>query len=119
MDFSCEGSPLIWLGMIPAVPRERIETIPNGAGLGAAMFLDDEGFALGEKLAARAEQIDLDQDANFIARYVDAMILAQNREIGGNYSLNSNICHLSDHDNFAIFLSMQDFNGRRVSFNGV
>lgn len=63
------------LGMIPPVPREVVETIANGAGFGAAMFLSNEGFALGEKLAARAEQIDLDQDANFIARYVGAMTL--------------------------------------------
>ncbi|MDI6696774.1 MAG: ASKHA domain-containing protein [Anaerolineales bacterium] len=63
------------LGMIPPVELERVETIANGAGLGAAMFLSDEGFALGEELAQRAEQIDLDQDAEFIPRYVGAMQL--------------------------------------------
>lgn len=65
----------IELGMIPPVEPEKVETIPNGAGLGAAMFLSDEGFALGEELAGRAEQVDLDQDAEFIPRYVGAMQL--------------------------------------------
>jgi hypothetical protein len=40
------------------------------------MFLSDHGFALGELLANRAEQVDLDQDPSFIARYVDAMGLS-------------------------------------------
>ena len=64
------------LGMIPPVPPERIETVANGAGLGAAMFLSDAGFALGEDLAARAGQVDLDQDAYFTQRYIGAMVLA-------------------------------------------
>jgi uncharacterized 2Fe-2S/4Fe-4S cluster protein (DUF4445 family) len=63
----------IELGMIPPVEPRRVETIPNGAGLGAAMFLSDEGFALGEELAAGAGQVDLDQDPLFISRYVGAM----------------------------------------------
>jgi len=63
------------LGMIPPVQREVVEAIPNGAGFGAAMFLTDEGFAFAEELAARAEQVDLDQDADFYRRYVEAMAL--------------------------------------------
>jgi uncharacterized 2Fe-2S/4Fe-4S cluster protein (DUF4445 family) len=63
------------LGMIPPVRRETVESIPNGAGLGAAIFLSDEGFALGERLATRAEQIDLDLDPDFNVRYVNAMAL--------------------------------------------
>jgi uncharacterized 2Fe-2S/4Fe-4S cluster protein (DUF4445 family) len=66
------------LGMIPPVHREAVESTPNGAGLGAAMFLSDEGFAFGEELAARAEQIDLDLDPDFNMRYVDAMALTPN-----------------------------------------
>jgi uncharacterized 2Fe-2S/4Fe-4S cluster protein (DUF4445 family) len=66
------------LGMIPPVRREAVESIPNGAGLGAAIFLSDEGFALGETLAARAEQIDLDLDPDFNMRYVNAMALTPN-----------------------------------------
>jgi uncharacterized 2Fe-2S/4Fe-4S cluster protein (DUF4445 family) len=63
------------LGMLPPVRRETIEMIANGAGLGAAMFLSDEGFALGESLALRAEHIELDQTVDFLQQYVDAMAL--------------------------------------------
>jgi uncharacterized 2Fe-2S/4Fe-4S cluster protein (DUF4445 family) len=64
---------VIGIGMIPPVRTEVIETIANGAGFGAAMFLTDEGFAHGEEIAARAEQIDLDQEADFVPHYVGAM----------------------------------------------
>jgi uncharacterized 2Fe-2S/4Fe-4S cluster protein (DUF4445 family) len=70
-----EIASAIDLGMIPPVRPETIETVANGAGLGAAIFLSDEGFALGERLAQRAEQLDLDQDPHFISRYVGAMSL--------------------------------------------
>jgi uncharacterized 2Fe-2S/4Fe-4S cluster protein (DUF4445 family) len=63
------------LGMIPPVEPGRVETIANGAGLGAAMFLTDEGFALGEELARHAGQVDLDQDANFTQLYIASMAL--------------------------------------------
>lgn len=66
----------IELGLIPPVSAEKVETIPNGAGLGAAMFLSDEGFALGEMLASKAEQIDLDLDPKFMSRYIGAMSLS-------------------------------------------
>lgn len=66
------------LGMLPPSPRERVEAIPNGAGLGAALFLTDEGFARAEKIAARAEQIELDQNPNFINLYIDALALDPN-----------------------------------------
>jgi uncharacterized 2Fe-2S/4Fe-4S cluster protein (DUF4445 family) len=61
------------IGMIPNVPVERVETVANGAGLGAAKFLTEEGFQLGIRLADKARQIDLDQDPNFVMLYVDAM----------------------------------------------
>lgn len=67
---------VIGIGMIPPVRYEVIETIPNGAGLGAAIFLSKEGFRLGEALAKKAEQIDLDQDELFIPRYIGAMSLS-------------------------------------------
>jgi len=66
---------VIYLGMIPSVEREIVETIANGAGFGAAMFLSEEGFAFGERLAARAEQIDLDLDPDFNTKYVNSMSL--------------------------------------------
>jgi len=52
-----------------------VEMAANGAGLGAAMFLSDEGFALGEALAARAEPVDLDQNSDFVHHYIAAMAL--------------------------------------------
>ncbi|MFW6069500.1 MAG: ASKHA domain-containing protein [bacterium] len=63
------------LGMIPPVPRAVVETVANGAGLGAAMLLSEQGFARGEALAARAEQVDLDLDPDFNMRYVQSMSL--------------------------------------------
>jgi len=68
------------LGMIPPVRREVVETQANGAGFGAAMFLSGEGLALGEALAARARQVDLDLDPDFNMRYVEAMALTPNGE---------------------------------------
>jgi uncharacterized 2Fe-2S/4Fe-4S cluster protein (DUF4445 family) len=62
-------------GMLPPVPREAIVTVPNGAGLGAALFLSDEGFERAERLAARAEQVDLDKDPEFDMRYLNALRL--------------------------------------------
>jgi len=52
-----------------------VETVANGAGLGAAMFLTDDGFRLGERLAERAEQVDLDANLNFQQQFVDALAL--------------------------------------------
>jgi uncharacterized 2Fe-2S/4Fe-4S cluster protein (DUF4445 family) len=69
------------LGMIPPVRREVVEMVANGAGFGAAMFLTDEGFALGEALAARAEQVDLDLDPDFNMRYVESLALDPNNSL--------------------------------------
>lgn len=63
------------IGLIPPVPLEAIENIPNGAGLGAAGFLSDEGYARAIRLAERAEQIDLDADPQFMDRYISGMTL--------------------------------------------
>jgi uncharacterized 2Fe-2S/4Fe-4S cluster protein (DUF4445 family) len=63
------------MGLLPPVNRDVVEAIPNGAGLGAAIFLSDKGFTRGESLAARAEQVDLDQDPEFYNHYIDAMKL--------------------------------------------
>jgi len=64
---------VIGLGMIPNVHPEKVQSIPNGAGMGAAMFLSDDGFDLGEKLARKSEQIDLDRDADFHHIFIDAL----------------------------------------------
>ncbi len=63
------------IGLIPPVPPEVIENVPNGAGLGAASFLRDEGYARAVEIAAKAEQIDLDRDPEFVKRYVEGMQL--------------------------------------------
>jgi uncharacterized 2Fe-2S/4Fe-4S cluster protein (DUF4445 family) len=67
---------ILEVGLIPPVERNVVETIANGAGFGAAIFLSDEGFALGEKLAQKSRQVDLDQSANFYDYYVEGMKLA-------------------------------------------
>ena len=67
---------ILEIGMIPPVKRKVVETIANGAGFGAAIFLSEEGFALGEELARKAEQIDLDTDPLFNQFYIDGMKLA-------------------------------------------
>lgn len=61
------------LGMIPPVDPACVEPSANGAGFGAALFLDDEEFARGERIAAAAQQVDLDLDAEFNRRYVESM----------------------------------------------
>ncbi|MFN2137436.1 MAG: ASKHA domain-containing protein [Candidatus Promineifilaceae bacterium] len=63
------------LGLIPPVNPQVIENIPNGAGLGAAQFLSDAGFAHALRVAQKAQQIDLDTDAAFIDNYIRAMAL--------------------------------------------
>lgn len=67
---------ILEIGMIPPVRKEAVETIANGAGFGAAMFLTDEGFALGQKLADQAVQVDLDTDPDFHHFYIEGMKLA-------------------------------------------
>ena len=67
---------ILEIGMIPPVKPEIVETAANGAGFGAAMFLTEEGFTLGEKLAEKAEQIDLDTDTKFQQFYIDGLKLA-------------------------------------------
>ena len=66
---------VIQLGMIPDFSPDIVTTIPNGAGMGAAIFLSDEGFERGEKIAASTKQVNLDQDANFHVLFVDALKL--------------------------------------------
>lgn len=61
------------LGLVPPVARERIELIANGAGLGAAMFLNEDGFRRGEELARCAKHVELDLDPDFNERFVDSM----------------------------------------------
>jgi uncharacterized 2Fe-2S/4Fe-4S cluster protein (DUF4445 family) len=66
---------ILRLGMIPPMPCEVIETSANGAGLGAALMLDDEQLDRAERIAALTEQIDLDLDPGFDRRFVGSMAL--------------------------------------------
>jgi uncharacterized 2Fe-2S/4Fe-4S cluster protein (DUF4445 family) len=70
---------VVGLGMIPSVELANAETSANGAGFGAALFLDDAEFARGERIAGMAEQVDLDLDADFNLRYIEAMDLVSSR----------------------------------------
>jgi uncharacterized 2Fe-2S/4Fe-4S cluster protein (DUF4445 family) len=63
------------LGMIPPVAPEGIVTSANGAGMGAALMLDEAEFGRAERLAAAAIQVDLDMDPDFNRRYVRSMAL--------------------------------------------
>jgi uncharacterized 2Fe-2S/4Fe-4S cluster protein (DUF4445 family) len=63
------------LGMIPPIPPAVIEVSANGAGLGAALMLDDAEFARAERVAAAAVQVDLDMDPAFDRRYVRSLAL--------------------------------------------
>ena len=67
---------ILELGMLPPLKKEIVETVANGAGFGASIFLTEEGFALGEKLAQKSIQVDLDQDAKFYDFYIEGMKLA-------------------------------------------
>jgi len=69
---------VIRLGIIPDISPDVVATIPNGAGMGAAIFLSDEGFARGVRIATSAKQIDLDRDANFHSLFIDALKLNVN-----------------------------------------
>ncbi|MEA3341304.1 MAG: ASKHA domain-containing protein, partial [Chloroflexota bacterium] len=68
---------VVGLGMIPPVNVDIVEPSANGAGFGAALFLNDDEFARGERIAAMAEQVDLDMDADFNKRYIDALSLSE------------------------------------------
>ncbi len=66
---------VLGVGMIPPVRPGVVQPIANGAGLGAALFLSDEGFARGERLAIQVEQIDLEKLPEFTDQYVAMMAL--------------------------------------------
>jgi uncharacterized 2Fe-2S/4Fe-4S cluster protein (DUF4445 family) len=69
---------VLGVGLIPPVRPEVVEPVANGAGLGAASFLSDEGFARAEQLAADTQQIDLELLPGFSDKYVMMMDLSPN-----------------------------------------
>jgi uncharacterized 2Fe-2S/4Fe-4S cluster protein (DUF4445 family) len=66
---------VVALGMIPGVAAGIVETEANGAGFGAALFLNEEEFARGERLATAARQVDLDMAPDFMGRYLESLVL--------------------------------------------
>ncbi len=64
-------------GLLPPVDKAVIESVANGAGLGAAQFLMDDGFSRSIRIAHTARHIDLDTNARFIDRYVAALSLGR------------------------------------------
>jgi uncharacterized 2Fe-2S/4Fe-4S cluster protein (DUF4445 family) len=75
-SFGGQVDPLdaLTLGMLPPVPPDRVMSIANGAGLGAALFLSDAGFARAEAIARRAEHINLDASQAFMERFASALV---------------------------------------------
>lgn len=69
---------VITLGMIPKVSAEIVENAPNGAGMGASLFLSKEEFIRGEKLARESEQVELNQSSDFHAAFIDALHFGTN-----------------------------------------
>lgn len=74
-SFGGQVDPLdaLHLGMLPPVRPGIIESVANGAGLGAALFLSDAEFARAETLARRAEHINLDASHAFIDRFAASL----------------------------------------------
>ncbi len=64
------------LGIIPPVPEEIVHSIPNGAGMGAALMLDNENFDRAVALAKRTRHVELNADQEFMDRYIRALELA-------------------------------------------
>ncbi len=69
------------VGMIPPVNPDIIETQVNGAGFGAALFLNEEELERGERLATLAEQIDLDQTPDFNTRFINTLHMPEISEM--------------------------------------
>lgn len=64
------------LGMIPAVPQQVIEPLANGAGLGAALMLDEAELERSGRVARAARQVDLDLEPGFDRRFLAALRLS-------------------------------------------
>jgi len=70
-----DPAEVLALGVLPDVPVSRVHSIPNGAGMGAAMMLDDDTFRESEELAERIEHVELNLDPAFMEKYVSSMML--------------------------------------------
>jgi len=63
------------LGVLPPVNASIIKSIPNGAGLGAALMLDDEMFEQACEIARNCRHVELFDIPIFMDRYIDSMSL--------------------------------------------
>lgn len=63
------------IGLIPQAFRRRTKVIGNAAGAGACMLLQNTDFwRQTEKLANRAETVELSQNPSFNNHYMDCML---------------------------------------------
>ncbi len=68
------------IGLLPGFRPSFIHSIPNGAGLGAAMMLDPEMFDTACGMAERTRHVELNLDPDFMDRYVASMILSSKEQ---------------------------------------
>ncbi len=68
----------VTLGLIPALPLERIRSVGNAAGVGAkVMLVSAPGRADGERIARRVEYIELANHPHFQDEFMNAMIFPE------------------------------------------
>jgi uncharacterized 2Fe-2S/4Fe-4S cluster protein (DUF4445 family) len=65
---------VLGLGMLPPVDSSIVKSVPNGAGLGAAMFFDEKNKQRGLEIAERAHHVELNMEPDFMDRFVGAMM---------------------------------------------
>lgn len=66
----------IAIGLAPDLPRERIRSIGNAAGLGARLALCSRGLReRAEEVAGRVQHIELSEQEGFYDRFAEAMAL--------------------------------------------
>ena len=64
------------IGLIPALPADRIRAIGNAAGVGARLVLcSTEERRRAEEIARRVQHVDLSERKGFYDRFADAMML--------------------------------------------
>jgi uncharacterized 2Fe-2S/4Fe-4S cluster protein (DUF4445 family) len=63
------------LKMIPALPKSRIKSFANAAGIGAGMMLSEDAFEFAVELAGRVKHIELFADREFMDKFISNMVL--------------------------------------------
>ena len=63
------------MGLLPAISKERITSIGNGAGVGAAMaLLSGKQRQIAEEQIRKITHVELSRDMDFQEYYIDSMI---------------------------------------------